>query len=136
MTRFVMTLDLKDDPEGIDAYRRHHREIWPEVRRSLLRVGVRGLDIYALGRRLVMILDTKPGFDLARDFAKHAASQPRCAEWEELMKTYQQAPPGAKPGQLWTEMEPIFHLEGGSQRSAGRRSAPRRAGNRGKRRVP
>jgi len=109
-TRYVMTLDLKDDPAGIAAYRRHHREIWPEVRQSLLRVGVRRLDIYQLERRLVMILDTKPGFDLERDFAAHAASHPRCAEWEELMKSLQQAPPGARPGKLWTEMEPIFHL--------------------------
>jgi len=110
-TRYVMTVDLRDDPAGIAAYRKHHREIWPEVRESLLRVGVRRLDIYQLGRRLFMILEAKPGFDLERDFAAHAASHPRCAEWEELMKTFQQAPPGAAPGKLWTEMEPIFHLE-------------------------
>jgi L-rhamnose mutarotase len=121
--RFVMTLDLKDDPARIAAYRKHHREIWPEVRKSLLRIGVLRLDIHQLERRLVMILETKPGFDLARRFAEHAASHPRCAEWEELMKTFQQAPPGARPGQLWTEMVRIFHLE----RRATRRAAARRA---------
>jgi L-rhamnose mutarotase len=120
-----MTLDLKDDPTGIAAYRKHHREIWPEVRESLLRVGVRRLDIYQLDRRLVMFLDTKPGFDLERDFAAHAASHPRCAEWEELMKTFQQAPPGARPGKLWTEMEPIFHLERAFPRPAGKAGARR-----------
>lgn len=110
MNRHVMTLDLRDDPRGIAAYRRHHREIWPEVRDSLLRVGVLRLDIYQLERRLVMVMETRKGFDLKRSFAAHAASHPRCAEWEELMKTFQQAPPGAKPGELWTVMEPIFHL--------------------------
>jgi L-rhamnose mutarotase len=128
-TRHVMTLDLRDDPPGIAAYRRHHREIWPEVRDSLLRVGVLRMDIYQLERRLVMVMDTKKGFDLTRGFAAHAASHPRCAEWEALMKTFQQAPPGAKPGQLWTTMEEIFHLERTRTRlrgGRGRRSRRRR----------
>jgi len=129
-TRHVMTLDLKDDPQGIAAYRGHHREIWPEVRDSLLRVGVLRMDIYQLERRLVMVMDTKEGFDLTRSFAAHAASHPRCVEWEALMKTFQQPPPGAKPGQLWTAMEGIFHLERKRSRPrvrSGRRSRPRRA---------
>ena len=128
-TRHVMTLDLKDDPRGRAAYRRHHRQVWPEVRDSLRRVGVLRMDIYQLERRLVMVMDTKDGFDLKRSFAAHVASDPRCAEWEELMKTFQQAPPGARPGQLWTPMEGIFHLERGStwpRGTRGRRSRPRR----------
>ena len=120
-TRHVMTLDLKDDRRGMAAYRRHHRRIWPEVRDSLLRVGVLRMDIYQLERRLVMVMDTRVGFDLKRGFAAHAASHPRCAEWEALMKTFQQPPPGAKPGQLWASMAPIFHLEGKRSR---RRRAP------------
>jgi len=120
-TRHVMTLDLKDDPQGIAAYRGHHRRIWPEVRDSLLRVGVLRMDIYQLERRLVMVMDTKEGFDLKRSFTAHVASHPRCAEWEELMKAFQQAPPGARPGQLWTPMESIFHLERRSARPRGRR---------------
>jgi L-rhamnose mutarotase len=129
MSRHVMTLDLKDDPRGIAAYRRHHRRIWPEARDSLLRVGVLRMDIYQLERRLVMVMDTKEGFDLKQGFAAHVASHPRCAEWEELMKTFQQAPPGARPGQLWTTMESIFHLRRGAARAPGtrgRRSRPRR----------
>ena len=118
-----MAVDLKDDPPGIAEYRRHHRRIWPEVRDSLRRVGVRRMDIYQIERRLVMVMDTRDGFDLRRSFAAHAASHPRCAEWEELMKTFQQAPPGAAPGRLWTAMEPIFHLGRGprSSRKARRR---------------
>ncbi len=126
-TRHVMTLDLKDDPAGVTAYRRYHREIWPEVRDSLLRVGVLRMDIYALERRLVMVMDTRAGFDLKRSFAAHAASDPRCAEWEALMKTFQQAPPGARAGELWTRMENVFHLERGRRRP---RAPVRRGGRR------
>ena len=120
--RFVLTLDLKDDPRAIRAYRKHHRAVWPEVLRSLRRVGVRRMDIHALGRRLVMVLVARDGFDLKRDFAAHAASHPRCAAWEELMKTFQQPPPGARRGELWALMEPVFRLEPAAPR---RRSASR-----------
>jgi len=109
---YVLTLDLKDDPQGVEAYEKYHRAVWPEVVRSLRKVGVRAMDIYRLERRLVMVMDTKPGFDLRRSFAAHRASDPRCAEWEELMKTFQQPPPGARPGEMWARMEPVFHLGG------------------------
>ena len=105
-----MTVDLRDDAQALAAYRKHHRAVWPEVLRSLSRVGVLGMDIYALGRRLVMIMDAKDGFDLRRSFAAHAASDPRSAEWQELMKTFQRAPPGAPPGRLWTAMDRVFSL--------------------------
>jgi L-rhamnose mutarotase len=108
--RWVMAVDLKDDPKGIEEYRAHHRAIWPEVAESLRRVGVREMDIYLLGCRLVMVMETGEDFDLERRFAAHRASHPRCAEWEDLMRTFQEPPPGAAPGQSWTPMEPVFHL--------------------------
>lgn len=110
MKRYVLTLDLKDDARAIEEYKAHHRAVWPEVQRSLRGVGVRAMDIYALGRRLTMVMDTRDDFDLGSSFAAHVASDPRCAEWEALMKTYQEPPPGARPGELWTRMEPVFHL--------------------------
>jgi L-rhamnose mutarotase len=110
MTLQVLTLDLKDEPAAVAAYRKHHAAVWPEVLKSLRKVGVREMEIYALGRRLVMLMETRPGFQARREFKRHNASHPRCAEWEALMKTFQQPPPGAPPGELWTRMEPIFSL--------------------------
>jgi L-rhamnose mutarotase len=108
--RYVLSVDLKDGPGVVETYEKHHREIWPEVVKSLRRVGIAELDIYRVGRRLVMVMDTADGFDLARSFAEHNASDPRCAEWEALMKTFQQPPPGAKAGEVWALMDKIFHL--------------------------
>ena len=132
MSKSVLTLDLKADPALIAAYRRHHAAVWPEVLRSLRHVGVRTMEIYALGRRLVMLMDTAPGFDAERDFARHRASHPSCAEWEELMKTLQQPPPGAAPGQLWTPLEPIFSLRRQLAALSRKPKARRRMGNRKK----
>lgn len=110
LIRRVLTLDLRPGPEVQEAYRAHHQAVWPPVEDSLRAIGVRTMDIYLLERRLVMVLETDEGFDMAARFAEHVASDPRCAEWEELMKTLQQAPPGAPPGTLWTEMERVFRL--------------------------
>ena len=57
VTRHVLAVDLKDDPAVIEAYSEHHRRVWPEVLRSLARGGLADLEIYRLGRRLVMIVE-------------------------------------------------------------------------------
>jgi L-rhamnose mutarotase len=110
MNRYVLTLDLRDDPAAIAAYREHHKHVWPEVITSLRRAGVRRMDIHLLGRRAVMIVEIEDGLDVARVFAKHAASGGRVAEWEALMKSLQEPPTGARPGEWWALMDPVFHL--------------------------
>ena len=112
--RYVFTLDLKDDPAVVEAYVRHHRDVWPEVQASLLRVGVQQMDIFLLGRRLVMIVDMREGIDYLSAFTSHASSSARVAEWERLMKALQEPAPGARPGEWWAVMEPVFHLEQGT----------------------
>jgi L-rhamnose mutarotase len=111
MNRYVLTIDLRDDPAAIAAYREHHRRVWPEVVQSLRRAGVEQLDIHLLGRRLVMIVELPDGADLTRVFAAHVASSPRVAEWEGLMKSLQQPAAGAPAGEWWAMMEPVFRLE-------------------------
>jgi L-rhamnose mutarotase len=111
MNRHVLTVDLRDDPAAIAAYREHHRRVWPEVVGSLRAAGVRRLDIHLLQRRLVMIVDVAAGLDVKRVFAAHLASSPRVVEWERLMRSLQEPPPGAAPGEWWTMMEPVFQLD-------------------------
>jgi L-rhamnose mutarotase len=110
MNRYVLTTDLVDDPAAMTAYRRHHDEIWPEVVRSLTAAGVRELDIYQLGTRLVMVLELENGLDPAAVFARHSTSHPRVAEWEGLMKMFQRAAAGSVPGEWWGRMERVFEL--------------------------
>jgi L-rhamnose mutarotase len=110
MNRSVLTLDVRDDPEAIAAYRRHHAEAWPEVVRSLKAAGVVEMDIYLLGTRLVMIVELQDGLDLQHVFDAHRTSNPRVAEWEQLMLTLQQRAPGAPADQWWAVMEPVFQL--------------------------
>ena len=110
MSRHVLTLDLRDDPAAIAAYREYHRQVWPEVLESLRRAGVSSMDIRMHGRRLVMILELLDGLDVQRVFAAHAASHPRVREWERMMSALQERASDAPPGEWWAVMEPIFQF--------------------------
>ena len=105
----MLAIDLRNDPSVVETYRRYHREVWPEVVASLQHAGIRRMDIYILGTRLVMILETD-GRDYRACFASHAASHPRVADWEALMRSMQQSPVDGPQGNWWTRMEPLFRL--------------------------
>jgi len=110
MTRHVLTVRLKEGPGVVESYTRHHREVWPDVQASLRHCGVEQMDIYLLGRNLVMILEMRNGVDYRTALASHASSSPRVVEWERLMKSLQEPCVGARAGEWWAVMEPVFHL--------------------------
>jgi L-rhamnose mutarotase len=110
VTRHLLAVDLKDDPAMIEAYKTHHLRVWPEVLSSLRRAGLTDLEIYLLGRRLVMVVEVPDGLDVRRAFATHRVSDPRVIEWEALMKSMQEPPPGSAAGEWWAVMQPVFHL--------------------------
>jgi L-rhamnose mutarotase len=109
MTRQVLAVDLKDDPAIIASYLEHHKRVWPEVLGSLKNAGIVDMEIYMLGRRLVMFVDTN-AHDFKASLAAHQASHPRVAEWEALMKSMQEPVPGSAPGEWWAQMQPVFRL--------------------------
>ena len=116
--RYVFTVNLKEGPGVVEAYTRHHREVWPEVQESLRRVGVEQMDIYLLGRRLVMIVEMRDGLDYRAAFASHKSSSRRVAEWEDLMTSLQAPAAEAQAGEWWAVMEQVFHLEQGTEEPA------------------
>jgi L-rhamnose mutarotase len=110
MQRHCLALDLKDDPQLIAEYEKYHEKIWPEITSSIHAAGIANLEIYRIGNRLFMILEAENYFSFAEKAAADAAN-PKVQEWENLMWTYQQALPQAKPGEKWLLMERIFVLE-------------------------
>ncbi|CAG2172732.1 unnamed protein product, partial [Oppiella nova] len=50
-------LDLKDDPKVIEEYDRYHRNVWPEMIKSLKDSGVVDMEIYRLKNRLILIME-------------------------------------------------------------------------------
>lgn len=109
MNRFCLTLDLIDDPELIKEYERLHEKIWPEIYASIKNAGITAMEIYRFANRLVMIMDVDDTFSFERKSEMDAGNE-KVQEWETLMWKYQQALPGAKPGEKWMLMNNIFQL--------------------------
>ena len=103
-------LDLKDDPALIAAYEQWHRHVWPEVLEYLRAQGITRCTIHRAGNRLFMITESTSG--TATD-GGGAPLPPRVQQWEELMGTFQQALPFARPGEKWVRMERIFEWASG-----------------------
>jgi L-rhamnose mutarotase len=108
--RFCLTLDLKDDPQLIAEYKRHHEHVWPEITQSIKDSGIKDMEIYLLGRRMFMIMEVSEDFSFE---AKTEADRrnPKVQEWENLMWRFQKALPQAKPGEKWMRMDRIFKLQ-------------------------
>lgn len=78
--RHCLFLDLQDDPALIEQYEAHHRAVWPEVQAHLREQGVTGMQIWRLGTRLFMVMETDDErFDAAR-MAQAEHSDPRLVE--------------------------------------------------------
>jgi L-rhamnose mutarotase len=109
-TRYCQALDLAEDPQLIAEYRQYHQHIWPEIAQHLRRYCIAEMEIYLLGTRLVMIMETSPDFD-AEVFAKQSEQDAKVGEWEKLMWKYQRATPWTPAGEKWVAMERIFSLQ-------------------------
>ena len=110
MKRFCQTLELRDDPEMIEKYCEAHAHVWPEIQAGIREVGILDMQIFRLGTRLFMIMDTVDDFDFVVDNAR-LATLPRQAEWEAYVAQFQGCDPSAPSTDKWRLMEKIFELE-------------------------
>jgi L-rhamnose mutarotase len=108
--RYCLTLDLKDDPNLVEEYRRKHQKIWPEITQSIKDSGIEDMEIYLLGRRMFMIMEVNERFSFEAK-AKADRDNPKVQEWENLMWKFQKPLLQAKPGEKWLLMEQVFKLE-------------------------
>ena len=109
--RYCQTLDLKDDPALIAEYVDRHSDAkrWQEIIDGIRSVGILEMEIYLIGTRLFMIVETAMDFDWDTAFAR-LATLPRQAEWEEYMTIFQVSKPGATSAEKWKLMDRIFRL--------------------------
>lgn len=109
--RFCRTMNLKDNPELIKEYRLRHSEghIWKEILEGIRQVGILEMEIYILGSRLFMIVETPLDFDWDTAMTRLAAL-PRQQEWETYMSIFQDCDPDDTADTKWMMMERMFHL--------------------------
>src|SRR5688572_30116856 len=104
MKRYTLALDLIDDPSKIREYEEYHKNVWPEIKKSITEAGILSMEIYRVGNRLFMIIEAADDFSFDRK-KQLDGSNPRVAEWEKLMWNFQQPLPFAKPDEKWVLME-------------------------------
>lgn len=109
MTRYCLTLDLKDDEDLIREYERLHEDVWPEIKESILSSGIVSMQIYRFTCRLFMIMDVNENFSFERKSLSDANNS-KVQEWEDLMWRFQQPVKGAKQGEKWVLMNKIFEM--------------------------
>lgn len=101
--------DLKDDEQLIAEYKAYHKNVWPEVLKSIKDAGIETMEIYNKGNRLFMVMEVNHTFSFEQK-AQMDANNPKVQAWETLMWHYQQQVPMAKDGEKWVLLDKIFEL--------------------------
>jgi L-rhamnose mutarotase len=102
-------------PPQLAEYKRHHDEIWPEVRAALEAAGLTNISLWCwpAGGRLFYYAEFVGAEPFDEAMAKYAQA-PRIQEWEELMHTYQRQLPGdggvggEGGGVWWQPMQRVY----------------------------
>jgi L-rhamnose mutarotase len=107
--RFCKTLELRNDPALIAAYKKAHSkgQAWPEITQGMKEVGILDMEIYLAGTRLFMIMDTVPDFNHDKAMAE-LAKKPRQSEWEAHMAQFQNTSTEASADEKWHLIERIY----------------------------
>lgn len=104
-------MELRNNAVLIEEYKKKHAKgaAWPEITQGMKEVGIIDMEIYLLGTKLFMIMDTVANFDHDKAMAK-LAQKPRQSEWEAYMSQFQVSSSGATAGQKWQLMERIYKM--------------------------
>ena len=109
--RYCKTLELKNDPALIAEYKKAHSQgsAWIEISQGMIDVGIIDMEIYIVGTRLFMIMDTLAEFN--HDMAMAAlAMKPRQSEWETFVSKYQKTSAESNASEKWILVERIYKL--------------------------
>ena len=111
LKRYVQFLEISDDPELMEQYRKWHSEEyhWKEIHDGIRQVGILEMEIYMLGNKLVMIVDTPADFQW-EEAMNRLATLPRQAEWEAFVSKFQGCAANARSDEKWQPMERMFRL--------------------------
>jgi L-rhamnose mutarotase len=106
---YCQTLQLADNPDLIESYRKVHDEIWKEIPEGIRAVGILEMKLFLFGTTAVMLAITPLDFDWNTQMAK-LATLPRQQEWEDYVSLVQQFAAGHTSDEKWKMMKQFFCL--------------------------
>lgn len=104
--RVCFTLSVR--PDRLEEYRARHRDVWPEMLRSLRRSGWGNYSLFLREDGLLI------GYVESDDFAAAQRAMEETevnARWQAEMAKFFELPNGARPDTGFTRVAEIFHLE-------------------------
>jgi L-rhamnose mutarotase len=107
MKRYAMVIGIK--PDRIEEYRELHDNIWPEVVEVLGEAHVKNYSIFLHDNKLFGYMEYH-GNDYATDMQR-VADAPVTQKWWGHTEPLQEQLPDHQPGQWWTMIEEVFHMD-------------------------
>lgn len=105
-------IELKPGME--EKYRQLHANVWPEVVEAIRRAHIRNFNIYIVEldeRRYLVSHFEYVGTNIDTDFSSMANDPTTRDKWWPLTDACQIRLPSAPPGQQWTALERVMHLD-------------------------
>ena len=100
--------------EKLDEYKKLHAAVWPEVLKQIRQSNIRNYSIYLRplddGQYYLFSYFEYTGGDFAADTARIAAEPTTQRWWAECIPCLELLPDRA-PGEVWSPMEEVFHLD-------------------------
>lgn len=112
MKRYGMVLALR--PEKVEAYKKLHAAVWPDVLKMIGDCHIRNYSIYLRtlddGQPYLFSYFEYVGHDFDADMARMAAD-PTTQRWWAECKPCQKPLTNRAEGEWWSSMEEVFHTE-------------------------
>lgn len=109
MKRLGMTLGLR--PGCLAEYRRIHGKLWPEIEGAIQTAGLRNFSIYHHEGVLFSYFEYHGSEAEFAARMRQLAEAPRMREWWNVTEPLQVPRDDRRPGDWWTTMEEVFHLD-------------------------
>ncbi len=100
---------LKVRADQLDEYKKHHENVWPEMREALSRAGWHNYSLYLRDDGLLFgYVETDDGLAAAIAGMEQEEVNVR---WQAMMAPYFEALGGGRPDEMMLELEEVFHLD-------------------------
>ncbi len=109
MKRLGAVIGLKK--ECLEEYKRIHIKLWPEIEKAIKDAGIRNYSIYYNDGQLFGYFEYHGPDGEFAERMKTLAAAPRMREWWDVTEPLQLPRPDRAPGDWWTSMEEVFHLD-------------------------
>jgi L-rhamnose mutarotase len=107
MKRVGFILKVKEDK--IEEYKKHHKQVWPEMLEALRRTGWHNYSLFMRDDGLLFgYFETPASFQAALDGMEQ---EPINAQWQELMAPYFESADGGHADKIMVELVELFHLD-------------------------